>query len=192
MNAGEVSQSEGDAAREPSVTKALRLAHTLGASIDELAERIYWNPGEIAAKPSDRRPFLGAARRFLPRAARERPCLRICCAACSHRQSTRGGRDLRPKRPRGARAAPPDSNDLGSVHRAQLGRAVADRARRERDDDRDDAFIGSRPASRTGVPARRYRLEAAKATSGSPEQRRRPAPHGAQPRRDCSEPLVRR
>jgi transcriptional regulator with XRE-family HTH domain len=57
MNAGEVSQSEGDAAREPSVTKALRLAHSLGASIDELVERIYWNPGEIAAKPSDRRPF---------------------------------------------------------------------------------------------------------------------------------------
>lgn len=57
MNAGEVSQSEGDAAREPSVTKALRLTHSLGASIDELAERIYWNPGEVAAKPSDRRPF---------------------------------------------------------------------------------------------------------------------------------------
>jgi transcriptional regulator with XRE-family HTH domain len=56
MNAGEVSQSEGDAAREPSVTKALRLAHSLGASIDELVERIYWNPGEIAARPAERRP----------------------------------------------------------------------------------------------------------------------------------------
>jgi transcriptional regulator with XRE-family HTH domain len=55
MDVGEVSQSEGDAAREPRVTKALRLAHSLGASIDELVERIYWNRGEIAQRPMDRR-----------------------------------------------------------------------------------------------------------------------------------------
>jgi transcriptional regulator with XRE-family HTH domain/biotin operon repressor len=55
MDVGEVSQSEGDAAREPRVTKALRLAHSLGVSIDELVERIYWNPGEIAPRPMERR-----------------------------------------------------------------------------------------------------------------------------------------
>ncbi len=56
MTAAEGSQSEGDAAWEPSVTKALRLAHSLGASIDDLVERIYWNPGEVASRPSQRRP----------------------------------------------------------------------------------------------------------------------------------------
>lgn len=56
MDVGEVSQSEGDAAREPRVTKALRLAHSLGVSIDEMIERIYWNPGEIAPRPAERRP----------------------------------------------------------------------------------------------------------------------------------------
>ena len=56
MTAREISQSEGDAAWEPSVTKALRLARSLGASIDDLVERIYWNPGEVASRPSQRRP----------------------------------------------------------------------------------------------------------------------------------------
>lgn len=56
ISVGEISQSEGDAAREPSVAKALRIAHSLDASIDELVERIYWNPGEIAPRPSERRP----------------------------------------------------------------------------------------------------------------------------------------
>ncbi len=46
-----------DAAHELSVTKALRFAHSLGVTIDELAERIYWNPGETARRPGDRRPF---------------------------------------------------------------------------------------------------------------------------------------
>jgi len=45
-----------DAVAEPGVTKALRLAHSLGVSIDELAERVYWNPGEMARRPADRRP----------------------------------------------------------------------------------------------------------------------------------------
>lgn len=45
-----------DAVAEPSVTKALRLAHSLGVSIDELVDRIYWNPGEMAKSPADRRP----------------------------------------------------------------------------------------------------------------------------------------
>jgi transcriptional regulator with XRE-family HTH domain len=38
------------------VIKALRLAHSLGVSIDELVDRIYWNPGEMAKRPADRRP----------------------------------------------------------------------------------------------------------------------------------------
>lgn len=46
-----------DAAHELSATKALRLAHSMGVSIDELVERIYWNPGEMARRPGDRRPF---------------------------------------------------------------------------------------------------------------------------------------
>jgi transcriptional regulator with XRE-family HTH domain len=46
-----------DAAHELSATKALRLAHSLGVSIDELVERIYWNPGERVRRPGDRRPF---------------------------------------------------------------------------------------------------------------------------------------
>jgi transcriptional regulator with XRE-family HTH domain len=44
-----------DAVAEPGVTKALRLAHSLGVSIDELTERVYWNPGEMARRPGDRR-----------------------------------------------------------------------------------------------------------------------------------------
>jgi DNA-binding XRE family transcriptional regulator len=45
-----------DAIAEPGVTKALRLAHSLGVSVDDLIERIYWNPGEMARRPGDRRP----------------------------------------------------------------------------------------------------------------------------------------
>jgi transcriptional regulator with XRE-family HTH domain len=44
------------AAHEPRVSKALKLAHSLGVSIDELTDRIYWNPGEMARRPNDRRP----------------------------------------------------------------------------------------------------------------------------------------
>ena len=46
-----------DAAHELSATRALRLAHSMGVSIDELVERIYWNPGEMVHRPGDRRPF---------------------------------------------------------------------------------------------------------------------------------------
>lgn len=46
-----------DAAHELSATRALRLAHSMGVSIDELVERIYWNPGETVRRPGDRRPF---------------------------------------------------------------------------------------------------------------------------------------
>jgi transcriptional regulator with XRE-family HTH domain len=56
MNVSEVWQAERDAAREPGVTRALRLAHSLGASIGQLADRIYWTPGETARRPKDRRP----------------------------------------------------------------------------------------------------------------------------------------
>jgi transcriptional regulator with XRE-family HTH domain len=41
---------------EPRVTTALRLSHTVGASLDQLAERIYWNPGEVAPRRGERRP----------------------------------------------------------------------------------------------------------------------------------------
>jgi transcriptional regulator with XRE-family HTH domain len=46
-----------DGAHELSATKALRLAHSMGVSIEELVERVYWNPGERVRKPGDRRPF---------------------------------------------------------------------------------------------------------------------------------------
>ena len=56
MSADEIALAEREAAREPGVTRALRLAHSIGASIEDLADRIYWNPGEIARSPGDRRP----------------------------------------------------------------------------------------------------------------------------------------
>lgn len=56
MSAADLSQSEGSSAREPRVTKALRFADSLGVSVDELAEGIYWNPGEVAPRPRERRP----------------------------------------------------------------------------------------------------------------------------------------
>jgi transcriptional regulator with XRE-family HTH domain len=56
MSADEIALAEHEAAREPGVTRALRLAHSIGVSIDDLADRIYWNPGEIACRPGDRRP----------------------------------------------------------------------------------------------------------------------------------------
>jgi transcriptional regulator with XRE-family HTH domain len=56
MSADEIALAEREAAREPGVTRALRLAHSIGVSIDDLADRIYWNPGEIARSPGDRRP----------------------------------------------------------------------------------------------------------------------------------------
>jgi transcriptional regulator with XRE-family HTH domain len=56
MSADEITLAEREAAREPGVTRALRLAHSIGVSIDDLADRIYWNPGEIARSPGDRRP----------------------------------------------------------------------------------------------------------------------------------------
>jgi len=46
-----------DGTHELSTTKALRLAHSMGVSIEELVERVYWNPGERVCRPSDRRPF---------------------------------------------------------------------------------------------------------------------------------------
>ena len=46
-----------DGAHELSTTRALRLAHSMGVSIDDLVERVYWNPGERVRQPGDRRPF---------------------------------------------------------------------------------------------------------------------------------------
>jgi transcriptional regulator with XRE-family HTH domain len=56
ISVNDIGQAEGDGGREPGATRALRLAHSLGTSIDQLAERIYWNPGETASSPGDRRP----------------------------------------------------------------------------------------------------------------------------------------
>jgi transcriptional regulator with XRE-family HTH domain len=56
MGSGELARLEGGQASEPRLTTALRLAHSVGASLDELAERIYWNPGEVAATRRGRRP----------------------------------------------------------------------------------------------------------------------------------------
>jgi transcriptional regulator with XRE-family HTH domain len=47
---------EGDEPPEPGLMLALRFAHSLEASIDQLTDRIYWNPGETAGRPGDRRP----------------------------------------------------------------------------------------------------------------------------------------
>lgn len=42
-----ISVIEGDGAHELRLTTALRLVQSLGASIDQLTERIYWNPGQV-------------------------------------------------------------------------------------------------------------------------------------------------
>jgi transcriptional regulator with XRE-family HTH domain len=47
MGYGTISEIEGDGAHELRLTTALRLVHSLGASIDQLTERIYWNPGQV-------------------------------------------------------------------------------------------------------------------------------------------------
>jgi transcriptional regulator with XRE-family HTH domain len=47
MHVSAVSGIEGDGAHELRLTTALRLVHPLGASIDQLTERIYWNPGQV-------------------------------------------------------------------------------------------------------------------------------------------------
>jgi transcriptional regulator with XRE-family HTH domain len=47
MHVSTISEIEGDGAHELRLPTALRIAHPLGASIDQLTERIYWNPGQI-------------------------------------------------------------------------------------------------------------------------------------------------
>jgi transcriptional regulator with XRE-family HTH domain len=69
LSADEIALAEREAAREPGVTRALRLAHSIGVSIDDLADRIYWNPGEIARSPGDRRPSSEQLLGFLPNQA---------------------------------------------------------------------------------------------------------------------------
>jgi len=51
MHVNAVSGIEGDGAHELRLTTALRLMHPLGASIDQLTERIYWNPGQVVRNP---------------------------------------------------------------------------------------------------------------------------------------------
>lgn len=50
-----LSNLEGDAAHNLRLTTALRLAHSLGASIEQLTDRIYWTPGQIV-RGSERPP----------------------------------------------------------------------------------------------------------------------------------------
>jgi transcriptional regulator with XRE-family HTH domain len=47
MGYSTISEIEGDGAHELRLTTALRLVHPLGASIDQLTERIYWNSGQV-------------------------------------------------------------------------------------------------------------------------------------------------
>jgi transcriptional regulator with XRE-family HTH domain len=47
MGYSTISEIEGDGAHELRLTTALRLVHSMGASIDQLTERIYWNPGQV-------------------------------------------------------------------------------------------------------------------------------------------------
>jgi transcriptional regulator with XRE-family HTH domain len=51
MHVSAVSGIEGDDAHELRLTTALRLIHPLGASVDQLTERIYWNPGQVVRNP---------------------------------------------------------------------------------------------------------------------------------------------
>lgn len=54
MHVSAISGIEGDSAHELRLTTALRLVLPLGASIDQLTERIYWNPGQVVH--NSRRP----------------------------------------------------------------------------------------------------------------------------------------
>jgi transcriptional regulator with XRE-family HTH domain len=47
MGYSTISAIEGDSAHDLRLTTALRLVHPLGASVDQLTERIYWNPGQV-------------------------------------------------------------------------------------------------------------------------------------------------
>lgn len=50
MGYSAIAEFEGDGAHELRLTTALRLVQSLGASIDQLTERIYWNPGQVVSK----------------------------------------------------------------------------------------------------------------------------------------------
>lgn len=52
----EVQRLEGAGGGEMRLATALRLAHSVGASLEDLLDRIYWDPGEIAPTPAARRP----------------------------------------------------------------------------------------------------------------------------------------
>jgi transcriptional regulator with XRE-family HTH domain len=47
ISSGRIARYEGAEAEEPKLTTALKLAHSLGASIDQLTDGIYWTPGQI-------------------------------------------------------------------------------------------------------------------------------------------------
>lgn len=47
LSASHLAQLEGGVAGEPTIVRALRLTHSLDASLDRLTERIYWTPGQI-------------------------------------------------------------------------------------------------------------------------------------------------
>ena len=50
MHVNAVAGLEGDRAGDLRLTPALRLVHPLGASLDQLAERSYWTPGQIVLR----------------------------------------------------------------------------------------------------------------------------------------------
>ncbi len=171
-----------DAAHELSATRALRLAHSMGVSIDELVERIYWNPGETVRRPRRPPAVLGTARGLLSRDACQRARLRSGAAARSGRKPPGSGHDIRAERPRRSRTPPPDAGEAGPRRRSKQGRSVADRARHPRDDDRHLAVPGPRPGSHARILARGRRLEcSAPSLRPSGPQGRRPASRCPQP-----------
>ncbi len=90
-----------DGAHELSATRALRLAHSMGVSIDELVERVYWNPGERVRKPGDRLRSQNGSPVFLSCCPPTRP------SSIRRRRAIRSAAVWRPPRYSGRTSAPP-------------------------------------------------------------------------------------
>jgi transcriptional regulator with XRE-family HTH domain len=54
----EIAKVEEEPAREVRTTTLLRLCHSLGASIEEITERIYWNPAEFKSRENGKPVWL--------------------------------------------------------------------------------------------------------------------------------------
>jgi len=173
MSADEIALTEGESAREPGVTRALRLAHSIGVSIDDLADRIYWNSGEIARSPGDRRPSSERLSGFLlvlpanmpvfdPPPPRDPIASRKELAEIF-------GENLRSARER-RHLFQKTLADAAGLSREACPTSSGD----PRDDDRDHAGHRPRPASHARGLARRHCLGAGPAALRSPQARRRP------------------